>query len=420
MWLRGVIRWDRSRIITLVAHQVGVKYEEYVTRQERMLLAKKIRLEVSEEDAAALEFMQGKCRGLYNWWVMRLRNGERWNWQDAKKALAESRAFDSELEQVYGKLLAEVYFRLHGAMRGFWRRCAVGEKPGFPRVRPRHLFFTLCYPAMYVKVEGNTVLLPTGGKSKQKKRFPTINAKLTEPVPTGYKEVAISRDARGHYYASFVHETPEATKRERSIVAFDLGIKSLATGINEQGRFYHIGGFKGYRWYNKQLDKIRSKRDLCQKKSRRYIHLSQVYKRVSEQKRNKRKDSLHKASHLIAHKLVESTVVVGDLSQRQMVTKEHVERRKELHRTVYNDWGLYQFVCMLTYKCVLAGKTLEFIDERDTSKTCSGCGQKQDMPLYRRTYRCGNCGLVLDRDENSAVNIRERFLARLGPHAQAS
>jgi putative transposase len=41
-----------------------------------MLLAKKIKLEVTEEDAATLEFMQGKCRGLYNWWVMRLREGD--------------------------------------------------------------------------------------------------------------------------------------------------------------------------------------------------------------------------------------------------------------------------------------------------------------------------------------------------------
>jgi transposase len=38
------------------------------------------------------------------------------------------------------------------------------------------------------------------------------------------------------------------------------------------------------------------------------------------------------------------------------------------------------------------------------------------MPLYKRTYRCGNCGLLMDRDENSAINIREQFLARLGPH----
>ena len=105
--------------------------------------------------------------------------------------------------------------------------------------------------------------------------------------------------------------------------------------------------------------------------------------------------------------------MIGDLSQQQMVTKEHVERKKALNRSVYNDWGLYQFTQMLTYKCLLAGKVLEVIDERETSKTCSRCGHIQPMPLYKRTYRCGNCGLVMDRDGNSAVNIRERFLARL-------
>jgi hypothetical protein len=31
-----------------------------------MLLCKKIKIEVSEQDAQTLEFMQGKCRGLYN------------------------------------------------------------------------------------------------------------------------------------------------------------------------------------------------------------------------------------------------------------------------------------------------------------------------------------------------------------------
>ena len=99
-----------------------------------------------------------------------------------------------------------------------------------------------------------------------------------------------------------------------------------------------------------------------------------------------------------------------------MVTREHTERRKALHRSVFNDWGLYGFVGMLTYTCQLAGKELIQVSERDTSKTCSGCGHTQPMPLYKRVYRCGNCGLVMDRDENSAVNIRERFLARLGPH----
>ena len=211
--------------------------------------------------------------------------------------------------------------------------------------------------------------------------------------------------------------------REEGIVAFDLGIKTLATGFNDQGRFYHIGGFKGYRWYNKQLDKIRSKRDKCKKKSRRYIHLSKVYKRVAEKKRNKQQDCLHKASHLIAHRLAERAVVIGDLSQRQMVMKkqEHETRqernkRRIRNRMVYNDWGLYGFVQMLGYKCLHYGKELYIISERDTTKLCHKCKHKQDMPLWKRTYRCENCGLVMDRDENSAVNIYQRFIAGLPPH----
>jgi putative transposase len=396
-----------------------------------MLLCTKIRLQVSAAEAEALEFMQGKCRGLYNWWVLRLREGstggERWlGWRAAKATLEASKEHDPELRQVYGKLLHEVYFRLDQALTAFFRRTQSGETPGFPRVRPRHAFFTLCYPAMYVKVEGDRLYLPTGGGGNTgiRKRYPNIVARLMEPAPGEYREVAISRDARGHYYASFVAERPVLPQKQSGVLAIDLGIKTLATGVGERGRVYTVGGFKGHQWYNRQLDNIRSKRDHCQKQSRRSVHLSRVYRRVSQRKRNKQQDCLHKASHLIAHRVVESTVVIGDLSQRQMVTKVHQEKRNEqrqkrhLHRAVYNDWGLYGFVRILEYKCLHAGKKLERIDERYTSQDCSRCGHRQPMPLWRRTYRCGNpnCGLVMDRDLNSAVNIRQRFLARLGPH----
>lgn len=95
-----------------------------------MLLCKKIKIEVSKEDAQTLEFMQDKCRGLYNWWVMKWRNGERWNLERAKKSLRESKQVDPELRYVYGKLLAEVYFRLDKSMQAFFRRVKAGEKPG--------------------------------------------------------------------------------------------------------------------------------------------------------------------------------------------------------------------------------------------------------------------------------------------------
>ncbi len=64
---------------------------------------------------------------------------------------------------------------------------------------------------------------------------------------------------------------------------------------------------------------------------------------------------------------------------------------------------LYTFVQMLTYKCVLYGKELHCLDERNTSKMCSGCGNLQAMPLWKRTYYCAECGLMMDRDDNSAV-----------------
>jgi putative transposase len=275
--------------------------------------------------------------------------------------------------------LQAVYFRLGKAMDAFFRRVKAGEKPGFPRVKPRHAFFTLCYPACYIQIEGNCVILPTGGCGKSKK-YPDLRARLTETPPEGYHEVAISRDGRGHYHASFVYEqqTPEPAKAA-SVVAFDLGITTLATGVNEQGR-------------------------------------------VSEKKRNKQRDSLHKASHLISHKLVERTVVVGDLSQRQMVMREHQEKNRHRNRAVYNDWGLYTFLQMLAYKCQLSGKNFQIISERDTSKMCSACGNLMPMPLWKRTYHCEkeNCGLKMDRDENSARNILKRFLAGPRPHTDDS
>jgi len=408
-----------------------------------MQLCKKIKIEVSEQDAATLEWMQGKCRGLYNWWVMQLREGKRWPGTNAaKKTLAQSRAYDPELDGVYGKLLQEVYFRLDGAMAGFFRRVQAGEQPGFPRVRPRHRFFTLIYPAMYLKLEGNTIELPTGGKGRNK-RFPNVRARLSEMPPEGYGEVAVTRDAHGHYFCSFVyddarpqparwkrqkqkHKKSPAPRREDGIVAFDLGIKELATGYTDQGRVYHIGGFKGYRYYNKQLDKLRSKRDRCQKKSRRYLKLSKKYKQVSEKKRRKQQDCHHKASHLIAYRLAESAIVIGDLSPRQMVIKtqenetpKQRRKRKIRNRLVYNDWGIYGFVQKVAYKCERFGKDLHVIDEHYTSQMCHRCKRLQPMPLWKRTYRCPTCGLVMDRDENSAINIYQRFIAGLPPHTPA-
>lgn len=184
---------------------------------------------------------------------MRLRRGERWNFERAKKSLQENKQYDYELRFVYGKLLAEVYFRLDKAMLAFYQRVKAGEKPGFPRFKPRHQFFTLCYPAMYLDtIEGNTIILPIGGKGRNK-HLPNIVTYLTEQPPDHFHEVIVSRDAHGNYYCSFIYDNAEQFEddereshkrrkkrkqrplRDEGVVAFDLGIKTLATGYNDQG-----------------------------------------------------------------------------------------------------------------------------------------------------------------------------------------
>ena len=41
-----------------------------------------------------------------------------------------------------------------------------------------------------------------------------------------------------------------------------------------------------------------------------------------------------------------------------------------------------------------------------SSKVCSCCGNRRvELALSTRDYRCHECGLVMDRDENAAINI---------------
>jgi hypothetical protein len=43
-----------------------------------------------------------------------------------------------------------------------------------------------------------------------------------------------------------------------------------------------------------------------------------------------------------------------------------------------------------------------------------GCGSKQKLPLDERTYRCPECGLIINRDHNATRNIEQEGLHQLG------
>jgi putative transposase len=113
---------------------------------------------------------------------------------------------------------------------------------------------------------------------------------------------------------------------------------------------------------------------------------------------NVRADALHKATSALAQRY--GTIVAEDLNVAGMA------RNRRLAQAIY-DAGFGQALRMLDYKTARnGGRLIKAGRWFPSSRTCSGCGVvKAKLTLSERTYVCGACGLVLDRDVNAAVNL---------------
>jgi len=59
------------------------------------------------------------------------------------------------------------------------------------------------------------------------------------------------------------------------------------------------------------------------------------------------------------------------------------------------------------YKAEYAGKIVELVNPNGTSQTCL-CGYHVPKDLSVRIHNCPNCGLVMPRDQVSAMIIKNR------------
>jgi len=78
-----------------------------------------------------------------------------------------------------------------------------------------------------------------------------------------------------------------------------------------------------------------------------------------------------------------------------------------------NDAGWYQFRKWLEYFGVKFGKITIAVNPAYTSQECSSCGTHIKKSLSMRTHVC-QCGFVLDRDWNAAINILKLALSTTG------
>ena len=136
--------------------------------------------------------------------------------------------------------------------------------------------------------------------------------------------------------------------------------------------------------------------------TKQQLILSRIHERIG----NRRADFAHKCSRELVNAY--QVIVFEDLAPLEMGKRKGRGMRKSIM-----DVAWTQFISMTSGKAAEAGRTVILVDPCNTSKMCSDCGTLVQKTLSTRTHTCPNCGLLLDRDVNAALNILHRGLQTL-------
>jgi len=95
------------------------------------------------------------------------------------------------------------------------------------------------------------------------------------------------------------------------------------------------------------------------------------------------------------------TIVIENLAVSNMLRNKRLS-----HAISYVAWS--SFVVKLKHKAKEYDTEIVEADQYyASSKICSSCGNKKDkLLLSERVYKCGSCGVEIDRDINSALNLK--------------
>ncbi|MCZ6924941.1 MAG: transposase, partial [Rickettsia endosymbiont of Ixodes persulcatus] len=128
--------------------------------------------------------------------------------------------------------------------------------------------------------------------------------------------------------------------------------------------------------------------------------LQQIHTKIA----NQRKDFLHKLSFRLTNSY--GVICIEDLKIKNMVRNRHLA--KSIHDA---GWGMFR--TFLSYKAKRNGGCLVMVKPHYTSQKCSNCGETVKKSLSVRTHVCKQCGTVLDRDHNAAINIEKAGLTQI-------
>jgi len=314
------------------------------------------------------------------------------SYYEQKRGLTKRRNDNPYLPQVHSQVLQDVALRLERAFERFFKRDKSGRKAGYPRFKGRNRYDSFTYPQY-----GNGAILKDD--RLQLSKIGAVRIFQHRPIPPNatVKTCTIRRDL-DKWYACFSVETIDTVKpqgRQESRIGADLGLNSLVTLSNGE----KISPPKFLRKMERKLKREQRRLSRKKKQSKNWTKQTVRVAKVHRKVRLQRMDFNHKLSRMLVNRF--DMIIFEKLHVENMVKNHPLAKSIE-------DAGWGQLQAFTSYKAAGAGAVVKFVDPYGTTADCSRCGFHVPKTLSERTHKCPNCGLVLDRDWNAAVNILNR------------
>ena len=207
------------------------------------------------------------------------------------------------------------------------------------------------------------------------------------------KRVRIVKRADGFYcqFAVQVQRQIEHAPTNRA-AGLDVGLKSYYTdsdGTTVANPRYFRKAEQRLKRLHRQLSG-KQKGSANRKKARK--QLAKAYLKVSRQRED------------FARKTANALVSSHDFLAYEDLQIRNLMRNRHLSKSISDaSWG--KFLHWVNYYGMLHQIPVIAVPPRFTTQDCSACGARVKKSLSVRTHICPACGLVLDRDENAALNI---------------
>lgn len=389
----GSLGGDEFRIAGLTRN--GLLAHPAVGYKIRTMKAYKFKLKPSAKIVAIFESWLAILCQLYNAAIEERRDawhrsGISISNKEQSAQLPDIKKERSALARVYSQVAQETLKRVDLAFQAFFRRVKAGQVPGFPRFRSRSRYDSFTFPQSGFKLDQKA-------KKLRLSKIGTMKVFLSRPIEGKIKTCTIKREADGWHVIFTVEESEKkpVVLAPDVAVGIDVGLKTfahLSTGEK-------IENPKFYRQSERELKTAQrrvSRRKRGSKRRKKAVSLlARKHQAVARQRRD---HHFKEAKKLVARF---RTIKFEDLNIVNMVKNHHLAKS-------ISDAGWTQFISITASKAEEAGGSVEAVSPAGTSSSCSRCGQKHRMVLQIRVYRCSNCGLVIDRDHNAAINILER------------